>query len=91
LQSSAQEQAEVTFTHPAARGAKVWTAKLKSGETKSVLIVITNAELDQERKRYNADVLAKLVAAIEEYLQVHTDIDGYMLANRMRDWENSKD
>jgi hypothetical protein len=81
----------VTFTHPAARGAKVWTAKLKSGETKNLLIVMTNAELNAEKKRYNSQVVEKLVDAIEEYLQGCDDVDGYVLANRMRDWENAKD
>jgi hypothetical protein len=81
----------VTFTHPAARGAKVWTAKLKSGETKNLLIVMTNAELNAEKKRYNGQVVEKLVDAIEEYLQGNDDVDGYVLANRMRDWENAKD
>ena len=81
----------MTFTHPAARGAKVWTAKLKSGETKNLLIVMTNAELNAEKKRYNGQVVEKLVDAIEEYLQGNDDVDGYVLANRMRDWENAKD
>ena len=81
----------MTFTHPAARGAKVWTAKLKSGETKHLLIVMTNAELNAEKKRYNGQVVEKLVDAIEEYLQGNDEVDGYVLANRMRDWENAKD
>lgn len=81
----------MTFTHPAARGAKVWSAKLRSGETKTVLIVMTNAELNKDRKRYNGSIVDKLVTAIEEYLHNNVGIDGYILANRMRDWENSKD
>jgi hypothetical protein len=81
----------LTFTHPAARGAKAWTAKLRSGETKTVLIVMTNAELNKDKKRYNEEIVNKLVTAIEEYLQENGDIDGYVLANRMRDWENTKD
>ena len=79
------------FTHPAARGAKVCKAKLRSGDERSILIVITNAELNKEKKRYNSDVVDSLVAAIQEYLESNGDIGGYVLANRMRDWENSKD
>jgi hypothetical protein len=81
----------VEFTHPAARGAKVWKSKLKSGETKSLLVVVTNAELNAEKKRYNAEVIDKLVVAIEEFINSSADIDGYVLANRLRDWENAKD
>lgn len=80
----------MTFTHPAARGAKVWKAKLKTGETRNVLVVVTNAELDAEKKKYNGDVVGKLTAAVEEYLRENGDVDGYVLANRMRDWEDAK-
>lgn len=79
------------FTHPAVRGAKVWKAKLRSGDEMSILIVVTNAELNKDEKRYNSDVVDKLVKAVEEYLGSNDDIDGYVLANRMRDWENAKD
>lgn len=79
------------FTHPAARGAKAWKTKLKSGDERSILIVVTNAELNKDKKKYNSDVVDKLVAAIEEYLASHGDIDGYVLVNRTRDWENTKD
>lgn len=79
------------FNHPAARGAKVWKAKLKSGETKNILIVVTNAELNAEKKKYNSDVIEKLVVAVEEFISDKADIDGYLLSNRLRDWENAKD
>lgn len=79
------------FNHPAARGAKVWTAKLKSGETREILVVVTNAELNKEKKRYNSEVIEKLVVAIEEFVNGNGNIDGYLLANRLRDWENAKD
>lgn len=81
----------MTFTHPAARGAKVWKAKLKTGETRNLLLVVTNAELDPEKKKYNGDILGKLEAAIEDYLRDNGDVDGYVLSNRMRDWEDGKD
>lgn len=81
----------VNFNHPAARGAKIWTTKLKSGETKQILVVVTNAELNRDKKRYNGDVIEKLIVAIEEFISDSGDIDGYLLANRLRDWENAKD
>lgn len=79
------------FNHPAARGAKVWTTKLKSGEMKRILVVVTNAELNTEKKRYNSEVIDKLVVAIEEFINGSPEIDGFLLANRLRDWENAKD
>jgi hypothetical protein len=79
------------FDHPAARGAKVWKSKLKSGETKNILIVVTNAELNEKKKKYNSEIIEKLVVAVEEFISNHADIDGYLLANRLRDWENAKD
>lgn len=81
----------MSFNHPAARGAKVWRAKLKSGETKNILVVVTNAELNKEKKRYNGEVIDKLVFAIEDFINGDADIDGYLLANRLREWENAKD
>lgn len=79
------------FTHPAARGAKVWTAKLKTGETKKILLIVTNAELNEDKKKYKPDIVSQLVSSAEEFMEEHGDIDGYVLANRMRDWENSRD
>jgi hypothetical protein len=81
----------VSFSHPTARGAKVWTTKLKSGENRNILVVVTNAELNKEKKRYNSKIIEQLVLAIEEYIKSSVDIDGYLLANRLRDWENAKD
>lgn len=81
----------MTFTHPAARGAKLWTARMKSGERKNLLVVMTNAELNQNKKRYNGVVLERLVATLQEYIELDAEIDGYILANCLRDWENSRD
>ena len=79
------------FTHPLARGAKVWEAKLRNGETKKILVIVTNAELDSEKKKYNAENIDRLVSAAETFMDEHAGVDGYVLANRLRDWENSRD
>ncbi|WP_363346533.1 hypothetical protein [Methylocystis echinoides] len=79
------------FIHPLARGAKVWKAQLESGEAKRILVIVTNAELNPESKKYNAQTVDRLTAAAEEFLQESGEADGFLLANRLRDWENSKD
>jgi hypothetical protein len=79
------------FNHPAARGAKIRTTKLKSGETKNILVVVTNAELNKEKKRYNSKVIKNLIVAVEAFIDDDISVDGYLLANRLRDWENAKD
>lgn len=79
------------FTHPLARGAKVWTARFNDGETRRVLIVVTNAELDPGETSYNPENVERLSSAAQEFLQETGAADGFILSNRMRDWENSRD
>jgi len=79
------------FTHPLARGAKVWTANFSAGETRRVLIVVTNAELDPQEKGYNPENVARLTTAAQDFLRETGAAEGFILANRMRDWENSRD
>jgi hypothetical protein len=79
------------FTHPVVRGSKIWETKLKSGKTKNILIAVTNAELDKNKKNYNKIIIDRLVQDIEHYINKNKEIDGYALANRMRDWENTRD
>ncbi len=79
------------FIHPLARGAKVWTAQLDNGETKRILVIVTNAALDPESTRYNPETIDRLTAAAQDYLEETREADGFLLANRLRDWENSRD
>ncbi|MGJ0508789.1 MAG: hypothetical protein ACR652_17010 [Methylocystis sp.] len=79
------------FIHPLARGAKVWTASLNTGETRRILVIVTNAELDPAKKKYKPDLIAQLTTAAQEFLADSNEADGFLLANRLRDWENSRD
>ncbi|GLI91929.1 hypothetical protein LMG27198_09210 [Methylocystis echinoides] len=79
------------FTHPLARGAKVWTAYLGEGGTRRILVIVTNAVLDPDKKKYNPDHIARLSAAAQEHIAESGEADGFILANRMRDWENSRE
>ncbi|WP_144259381.1 hypothetical protein [Methylocystis sp. ATCC 49242] len=79
------------FTHPMARGAKVWTAKLGNGETKRILVIVTNAELNPDKKKYKPENISALEEAAKEFLAESGEAEGYLLANRLRDWENSRE
>jgi hypothetical protein len=79
------------FSHPLARGAKVWTAQLSNGETRRILVIVTNAVLDPVRKKFNSEHIERLTTAAEEYIQASGEADGFLFANRMRDWDSSKD
>jgi hypothetical protein len=74
------------FTHPLARAANVWTADLGDGITKRILVIVTNAELDKDSRKYKPDNIARLSDAAREFLNETNSADGFLLANRMRDW-----
>src|SRR5512139_3687840 len=78
------------FSHPLARGAKVWTAQLADGGTRRILVIVTNAVLDPAKKKFNPEHIARLTTAAQEFLQDSGEADGFLFANRMRDWENSR-
>lgn len=74
------------FTHPLARAANILTADLGDGLTKRILVIVTNAELDQSSRKYKPDNIERLSEAAREFLQETSSADGFLLANRMRDW-----
>jgi|GEM_PF-2761211 len=74
------------FSHPLARGAKVWTANMEDGQSKRILVVVTNAELDCNSRKYNSENIERLSLAAKDFLQETNVADGFLLANRMRDW-----
>jgi hypothetical protein len=86
-----EDQVFMDFTHPLARGAKVWTATLGNGETRRILVIVTNATLDTGAKKYNPQTIERLTTAAEEFLAESGAADGYLFANRLRDWEGAKD
>jgi hypothetical protein len=79
------------FNHPLARGAKVWTAYLGEGETRRILVIVTNAVLDPANEHYNPEHISRLNAAARDHLAQSGEADGFILANRLRDWENSRE
>ena len=77
----------MVFTHPLARGAKVWSANLVGGETKRILVIVTSAELDPSNRKYKPEHIDRLSEAAREYLKETGAAEGFLFANRMRDWE----
>lgn len=75
------------FSHPLARGAKVWNANLEDGQTKRILVIVTNAELDANSDKFKSEIIERLTSAAREFLRETDAADGFLLANRMRDWQ----
>jgi len=76
----------MAFTHPLARGARIWTAHV--GAPKRMLVVVTTLELDPNHKGYKKKLVDDLSAAAAEYLSSSGGADGYCLINRLREWGN---
>ena len=77
----------MVFSHPLARGAKVWIASLEGGNAKRILVIVTNAELDRDSRKYKPENIERLSDAARDFLKETGVADGFLLANRMRDWK----
>jgi hypothetical protein len=75
------------FEHPLARRAKVWVARDRDGGERNLLVVVTTLALDAEHKGYNAKHLDRLNGAIVEFLAHAPDLSGYVIVNRLKDWD----
>jgi hypothetical protein len=80
----------MTFSHPLARVAKVWTAKANDGSEQRVLVVITTIPLEPHEKGYKKSLVERLSRAANEYLTDSKEASSFVLASRMRDWNASK-
>ncbi len=75
------------FTHPLARGAKVWSANFEGGESKRILVIVTSAELEPGSRKYKPEHIERLSEAARDFIKETGAADGFLFANRMRDWE----
>ena len=80
----------MAFSHPLARGAKVWTAKAHDGSEQHVLVIITTIPLDPGEKGYKKSLVERLSRAASDYLGVSDEAASFMLMNRLRDWKAAK-
>jgi len=80
----------MSFVHPLARGAKVWTANGKDDSEQRVLVIVTTIPLEPGQKGYKKSLVEKLSRAAREYLAESKDAESYVLINRLRDWNSQE-
>ena len=76
----------MTFSHPLARAAKVWTATGPDDSEQRVLVVVTTIPLDPGHKGYKKSLVQKLSRAARDHLAETNAAGSYILINRLRDW-----
>jgi hypothetical protein len=76
----------MAFSHPLARGAKVWTARANDGSEQRVLVIVTTIPLDPGEKGYKKSLIERLSRAARDYLADSNDAASFMLIHRLRDW-----
>ena len=76
----------MAFSHPLARGAKVWTARGGDDKEQRVLVIVTTIPLDSHHKGYKKSLVDKLSRAAREHLAESKDAEAFVLINRLRDW-----
>ena len=80
----------MSFVHPLARGAKVWTARDKDDSEQRVLVVVTTVPLDPGQKGYKKALVDKLSRAAREHLAESKEAESFVLISRLRDWNLPK-
>jgi len=58
----------MTFSHPLARGAGIFTANDCDGNKHHVLAIVTTFELDPESRNFKKPVVERLSSAAQKYL-----------------------
>ena len=76
----------MTFSHPLARAARVWTAQKHDGSEQRVLVIVTTMELDPANQRYKKKLVEKLSHAAREYLAQSSVAHAFVVVNPMRQW-----
>lgn len=76
----------MTFAHPLARAARVWTAAGVDEGEQRVLVIVTTIPLDPGHKGYKKSLVEKLTRAARDYLKDSKEAGSFILINRLRDW-----
>ena len=74
------------FSHPLARGARVWPLKHRDGADQHLLVILTTLVLDPKSERYRPKMVERLSRAAQEFIAELPDLAGFSLINRFRDW-----
>jgi hypothetical protein len=81
----------MAFSHPLARAAKAFAGP-HHDRTQRTLVVVTTLALDPTSKRYKKKLIAQLALAAQEYVVANpNEASGFILINRMRDWDTGLD
>ena len=80
----------MSFSHPLARGAKVWTAKAHDGSEQRVLVIVTTIPLEPNEKGYKKSLVERLSRAAREHLADSNEAASFMLVHRLREWSAAK-
>jgi hypothetical protein len=80
----------MSFSHPLARGAKVWTAKTHDGSEQRVLVIVTTIPLEPNEKGYRKSLVERLSRAAREHLASSNEAASFMLIPRLREWGEAK-
>ena len=80
----------MAFSHPLARGAKIWPAKAHDGSEQRVLVIVTTIPLDPGEKGYKKSLVERLSRAARDYLGNSNEAASFMLMHRLRDWSDAK-
>jgi len=70
------------FSHPLARGAKVFVAHGRDGTEQRILVIATTACLDPHSERYKK----RLVETARDYVAKSDRVTAFLLMNPMKDW-----
>jgi len=76
----------MTFSHPLARSANVFTARNDDGSEYRVLVIVTTLELDPKSQNYKKPFVEKLSRAARDYLADTDEVAAFVLMKRPRDW-----
>jgi hypothetical protein len=80
----------MTFSHPLARGAKVFSARSYDGMEHKVLAIVTTLELDPKSRSYKNHFVEKLSWAATKYVADSGSATAFVLMNRPRDWNGNR-
>ena len=77
----------MSFSHPLARNAHVWSTGGKKGKTKRLLVVITTLQLDPDHDKYKPEQVGKLSEAAGQWVEEHAaEATDFLLMNRPKTW-----
>jgi hypothetical protein len=78
------------FSHPFAKDAKVVVVTKPSGADRLVLAVLTGIDLDRKGRWHSRAAIEKLSAAIRGYLAESGEAAGYVLIDRLPEWQRQR-